>query len=462
MSYQVQPNQRRIGAEVFQTMGPFSPAGKLKLAVLWMVVLFGLYAYILQLSKGLEVTAMRDYVSWGMYMSNFVFFIGISHAGTLISAILRVTNTEWRRPITRMAEAITIFALMVGGTYVLIDMGRPDRILNVLFYGRFQSPILWDVVSVTTYLTGSSLYLYVAMIPDLALMVESEGPHARTGWRRKLYRTLTLGYTGTPKQRKLLNTALAIMAVTIIPVAVSVHTVISWVFSMTLRPGWHSTIFGPYFVVGAIYSGTAAIIFAMAVFRKTYHLEKYLTVRHFRSLGHLLLALALIYIYFTFAEYLTSWYGGEEIHEQLIQLVMGHGKYAPLFWATIIIGMFIPTAMLVIPCKKNISMIVTASLLVNIGMWAKRYIIIVPTMETPYIAAQAAGEKISYFPSWVEWAITAAGLAMFILLYSMFSKVFPILDISEIAEPLDEELELQRADQQAPPLVPAPSVEALS
>jgi len=198
------------------------------------VVLLGCYAYWQQLRHGLIATGMRDQVSWGLYITNFVFFIGISHAGTLISAILRVTHTEWRRPITRLAEAITVFALCVGAPMVIIDLGRPERLLNLIQYGRIQSPILWDVLSITTYLTGCVLYFYLPLIPDLGLLAAQPG---LAGWRRRLYHTLALGWSGSPAQRQLLERAISVMAVVIIPLAVSVHTVVSWIFSLTLRPG---------------------------------------------------------------------------------------------------------------------------------------------------------------------------------------------------------------------------------
>ena len=428
----------QIAGEVKNTMRPFTPGGQFFIGTMIVMVLWGLVAYIWQLKQGLIVTSMRDYVSWGTYMSNFVFFIGISHAGTLISAILRVTHAEWRRPITRMAEAITVFALMVGASMVIIDMGRPDRILNVIIHARLQSPILWDVLSITTYLTGSLLYLYVAMIPDLSLMHAMAVKEGMASWRIKLYRFMSLGFVPTPEKTRRLDIALATMAVIIIPVAVSVHTVVSWVFSMTLRPGWHSTIFGPYFVIGAIYSGTAAIIFAMAIFQKAYHLEKYLTKDHFKKLGMLLLALSIIYIYFTGCEYLTAWYGGASVDQRLLQLLMGSGPYWPIFLLMVVTGLFLPPLLIGLPGGWKFQLLILAAILVNIGMWLKRYLIVIPTMETPYIPAAAANEHLAYFPSWVELSITVAAFAMFALMYALFSKVFPILSITETAEPLEE------------------------
>ncbi|MCL5676328.1 MAG: polysulfide reductase NrfD, partial [Firmicutes bacterium] len=289
---------------------------RLVVGFLLAVVAWGLVAYVTQLRSGLGVTGMGSYYSWGIYIIDFVFFIGVSHAGTLISAILRVSGAEWRRPITRMAEVITGVALMIGAPMVIIDVGRPDRILNLIVHGRLQSPLLWDVVSVTTYLFGSLFYLYVPMIPDLA----ASYPFLKDGYpiRARIYKTLSMGWQNTPEQRHLLERAISVMAVVIIPVAISVHTVISFIFAMTLREGWHSSIFGPYFVLGAIYSGIAAIITAMAVFRKLYRLEAYITYDHFRKLGYLLLTAGLIYLYTTFDEYLTMAYGSDAAEQRLV------------------------------------------------------------------------------------------------------------------------------------------------
>jgi len=426
------PYAQQVERDLLVTLEPLGGRGRTWIMALVCVCGLALVAYITQLVNGLRTTGMRDFVSWGVYMTNFVFFIGISHAGTLISAILRVTNAEWRRPITRMAEAITVFALMVGASMVVIDMGRPDRLLNVFRYGRLQSPILWDLCSITTYLTGSFLYLYVAMIPDMAIVARGAQQRGRPDWLVRFYQALSLGYRGTPEQERRLNRALGAMAVIIIPVAVSVHTVVSWVFGMTLRPGWHSTIFGPYFVIGAIFSGTAAIITAMELFRRAYHLEQYLTLDHFRKLATLLLALTLLYTYFTLSEYLTTWYGGATIEARLLTLLMGGSPYGLAFWAWVVTGLFIPLGLLLMPSKRSLGAIITASVLINIGMWLKRYLILVPTLETPYIPPEAAA--LHYVPTWIELAITAGAFSAFMLLFTLFSRVFPIVSIWETAE----------------------------
>ena len=399
--------------------------------VLVAVIGWGAIAYTVQLRHGLGVTGLRDHVMWGLYITNFVFFIGISHAGTLISAILRVTGAEWRRPVTRLAEAITVFALMVAAPMVLVDLGRPDRILNIFRYGRLQSPILWDVMSITTYLTGSLLYLYLPLIPDLAILHRL--PHL-PAWKRRLYGVLSLRWLGSERQRALLERGIATMAVIIIPVAVSVHTVVSWIFGMTLRAGWNSTIFGPYFVIGAIFSGIAAVVLAMAAFRKAYHLEAYITEAHFRRMGYLLLALALIYGYFTFSEYLTPVYKMAAPERGYLTAVLS-GQFAPLFWVTQIGGVLLPVLLLTVLHARPISAAVAASLLVTVGAWLKRFVIIVPTLANPFMPIQRAPAGWAvYHPTWVEVSITAAALAGFALIYILFSKVFPIVSIWETRE----------------------------
>ena len=427
-----------VEGDLLSTLAPLGAGGRLWIASLLFVCAIGLAAYVVQLVYGLRVTAMRNYVSWGVYMTNFVFFIGISHAGTLISAILRVTDAGWRRPITRMAEAITVIALIIGASSIVIDMGRPDRLLNVIVHGRIQSPILWDVVSVTTYLTGSFLYLYVAMIPDMPILAASARSAGRSRWLVRLYELLALGYRESPEHRRLLARALGAMAVIIIPVAISVHTVVSWVFGMTLRPGWHSTIFGPYFVVGAIFSGTAAIITAMALFRKAYGLERYLVPDHFHKLAKILLVLSLLYAYFTLSEYLTAWYGGLESDMRLLELLAGNTPFGASFWTWASFGLFVPIGLLFFPSRRSIGAIVTASVLINIGMWWKRFLIVIPTLQSPFIPAQAAGIQPQYIPSLVECLITAGAVAAFMLLFTLFSRVFPILSIWETVEDAEE------------------------
>ena len=388
------------------------------------IALWGLYAYSVQLKYGLGVTGLNRPVFWGFYITNFVFFIGISHAGTLISAILRLCRAEWRRPITRMAEMITVLVLFFGLGSIILDLGRPDRALYVIFYGKINSPLVWDVISISTYLTASTIYLYIPLIPDIALLRDRV-----TGWRKRLYRILSLGWTGTERQHRRVEIAIAILAIIVIPIAVSVHTVVSWVFAMTIQPMWHSTIFGPYFVVGAIYSGIAALLIAMALIRRIYKLGDYIKPIHFNYLGMLLFVMTLLWFYFTFAEYLTTFYGGEPT-EMAVFWAKISGEYRIFFWGMVLFDLIIPFAILCNRWTRTITGTVIASISVVIGMWLERFTIVVPTLVNPRLP----WDRGLYFPTWIEWSLTAAFFATFILLYMIFTKFFPIVSIWEVRE----------------------------
>lgn len=393
-------------------------------SILLVFILWGIYAYLTQLTTGLGVSGLSRQVFWGVYITNFVFFIGISHAGTLISAILRIAKAEWRRAITRSAEVITVLVLFLGVGSILIDLGRPDRMLYAVRYAQFQSPLLWDVTSITIYLTASSIYLYIAMIPDIAILRDQRG-----GKRRWFYRILALGWAGTEKHHRLLEKGIGIMAVLVIPIAVSVHTVVSFVFAMTMQPMWHSAIFGPYFVAGAIFSGIAALILAMGIIRKVYHLEAYLKPVHFDYLGILLLVMTLLWFYFTFAEYLTAFYGREPAHMAVFWSKVT-GRFAPLFWGMFLFCFLIPLPILSIKRFRTTLGTMIASGSIIIGMWFERFIIIVPTLTFQ----RNSSEPFPYHPTWVEWSILAGCLSFFIFLYLIFTKLFPIVSIWEIKE----------------------------
>lgn len=396
-------------------------------AALGAIVAWGAYAYSVQLQQGLVVTGMRDTVSWGLYVSNFVFFIGISHVGALMSAILRLTKAEWRRPVTRMAEAITVCSLFVGASMPIIDLGRPDRLLNVILYGRIQSAVLWDFLSISTYLVGSLLFFYLFLIPDLATLRDRLTAVGRV--RRWLYRKLSLGWTGEPEQRRRLDRSIGILTILILPIAISVHTVVSWIFAMTLRVGWNSTIFGPYFVAGALFSGVASVLMAMALFTHFYKLERWITPLHFRNLAYLLLLLDIVYIYFTLNEYLTVSYKSEGTEAALLASLYG-GPFSGIFWTVQLGGLVIPAFLLAFRRTRTTLGIVVAATLVNATMWLKRYLIVVSTLATP----QMPGGWGSYWPTWVEWSITAAAFAGFVLLFALLSRLVPIVSVWETQE----------------------------
>ncbi|MEK7409366.1 MAG: NrfD/PsrC family molybdoenzyme membrane anchor subunit [Acidobacteriota bacterium] len=384
---------------------------------------FGLAALLVQLRWGLGVTGLNVPVYWGVYITNFVFFIGISHAGTLISAILRLCDAEWRRSITRAAEVITVLVLFFGVGSIIVDLGRPDRMLNVLRHPNFRSPLLWDVCSISTYLTASTIYLYLPLIPDLAILRDHGGKYV---W---FYRFLALGWRGSERQQRILKGAIGVMAVVVIPIAISVHTVVSWVFGMTVQPMWHSTILGPYFVVGAIFSGIASIIIAMALIRRIYGLQDYLKPIHFNNLGLLLLVMALLWFYFTFSEYLTTFYGGEPSHLEVFYSKLT-GRFAPLFWVMVASCFAIPVSLLSRARTRTVAGTVIASISVNVGMWLERYTIVVPTLSRPRLP-WAEG---TYSPTWIEVGITLGFGAAFLFLYMLFTRFFPIVSIWEIRE----------------------------
>jgi Ni/Fe-hydrogenase subunit HybB-like protein len=318
---------------------------------------------------------------------------------------------------------------MIGAAFPIIHLGRPWLAFWLFPYPserqiwpNFRSPLVWDFFAITTYLTGSALFLYLPMIPDFALVRDKTG-----GWRRAIYGAFALGWQGTTKQWHRLETAMQIMAIAIIPVAVSVHTIVSFDFSMAPVPMWHSTIFGPYFVAGAIFSGIAALILAMACLRRWLHLEDYLHPVHFENLGKLLLMMSLLWAYFVFSERLTTWYGNEA-SEMAVFWETQRGAYAPLYWTMIVCNLVIPFPLLALRKLRTITGCVVASCSVMVGMWIERFLIIVPSLGHKYLPYSWG----SYRPRPVELVITAATFAAMILLYTLFAKLVPIISIWEL------------------------------
>ncbi|MBI4243025.1 MAG: polysulfide reductase NrfD [Planctomycetes bacterium] len=398
---------------------------------LGLILLGSIAAWIWQIVYGLGVTGMNTPVFWGLYLVNFVFFIGISHAGTLISSVLRITDTKWRRPFTRLAEAITVFSLPFGAMCVIVDLGRPDRLLNVMYFPHFSSAILWDVVCISTYLITSILYFYLALVPDIAIcrdVLKNVSP-----WRRKLYSALSLGWSGTQKQWKVLNRIMTGMSIFLFALVVSVHTNVSFVFGMTTKPGWSSTIISPFFVLGAIYCGVAAMIFFMIIFRKIFHLEMFITQKHFNSAAKFLLALCCFWLYAMIIEHLFGFYHGEESEYHLFMDKM-FGHYAISFWVMFACCFPIPFVVLAVPRFRTITNLFIICIVVNIGMWMERFTIIVPSGTHPLLAWGTG----SYSPSWVEWSITAGWISGFALFIMIFVRLFPMVTIWEIKEEIEE------------------------
>ena len=420
------------------------------------IVLWGVYAYVHQVRQGLIVTGMRDEITWGLYIINFVFFIDISKGGALISAALRLSHAEWRGPITRLAEAMTVFALCIAMPMILFDVGRPDRVLSLLRHARIQSTIIWDVVGVATYLVASVVYLYLPLIPDLATLATQPGMGK---WRRRLYRTMAVGWTGSADQWQLLKRAIGIMTVVVIPLAISMPT--SWIFAMTLRPGWNSAIFGPYFVMAALYSGCAIVILSMYLLRRIFRLENYLEQAHFRNLGSLLLLFSVFFLYFNINEYLTMSYKSEGAERDLLNRLIS-GEFASHFWMAELLSKPLPLFLLlailfVKPWQQYVvAGTILASAFVVVGIWLEHFIVVVPTLASPLLPMQRVPEEWMYYnATWVEWSITIAAFAAFLLVYSLLSKLFPLVSIWE-SRPW--EIVPTREMQVAPAMQPQPSL----
>jgi len=396
-----------------------------------------LYAYFLQLRDGMVVTGLGDYVSWGMYLANFVFFVATSLIGMLISAVLSLLNQKWAAPLARIAEIIALAFAAVAGLVIIMDMGHPERLLNVFIHGRIQSPIVWDVTVVTIYVLISTLFLYIPLIPDLKIC--SERLTNMPPFAQKIYKMLSINWSGTPEQQDFIRKSTRALAIFIIPVALAIHTVTSWLFANTSRAGWDSTIFGPYFVTGAFVSGTAAVIIAMFVFRKSFKLEAYITDFHFDKIGKLLVLVSLVYLYFNINEYMVPAYKMKRADAIHIHNLFA-GTHAFMFWSTQLLGLLIPIILLLFkPMRKPLPLLVIGGM-VLIGSWFKRYIIVVPTMEHPFLPVQNVPVNFKiYTPTLTEIGVTIAPMIMVLLIVTILSKVIPIIPIHETIEHENEQ-----------------------
>jgi molybdopterin-containing oxidoreductase family membrane subunit len=410
----------------------FGKAGKIWTGVLVAICLVGAYAYYRQLRYGLIVTHMRDYVSWGIYISNFVFFVAISLVGSLITAVFRLAGVHWSTPLTRIAEMIAVAAIIFASLIIIVDMGSPERFYNLFIHGRLQSPIIWDVIVITTYFFISILLLYFPLLPDIQILLrfkEKTGPKLN-----KFYSYIGSFWKGTTEQFKLSDRAISILCITIIPVAFTIHTVTSWLFATTYRPGWDSTNFGAYFIAGAFLVGAGAVVVAMYVFRKAYHLEKYITEDHFEKMGRILVLLAMLYLYFNINEFLTPFFKMKESEAAYLNGLFT-GDFAVVFWFAILTGMIVPTIILLFKKGRKPLPVLIAGIMVIVGAWFKRYLIVTPTLLHPFLPMHDVPANYKhYFPSWEEWAITFGSLAGVMLVITILARIFPIIPIQETIE----------------------------
>lgn len=408
----------------------FSKMGVLWMSFLGLLIILGVIAYADQVIQGQKVTNMRDYALWGIYISNFVFFVATSFVGSAIVAILRLTNNSWRTPLVRIAEIITLACIVMAGITITIDMARPDRVMNLFIHARLQSPITWDIIIIPTFIVISLLMLYFPLLPDFALL-KKYFEKTKPGLS-KWYGRLSLKWTGNPAQKALHSSSILTLSVLILLAGILLQTIDAWLFSTTYRVGWDSSALAPYFLSGAFVAGIGALVTVIYIIRKTRKLEDYITEGHFDKLGKLLALACLIYLYFNINEYVIPFFTakkGEDAH--LNELLTGH--YAGLFWFVTLAGLVLPIIVLLFKKGRKPLPMFLIGIIVVIGSWWKRYIIITPTLLEPFLPIQGVPESWhTYFPSLHEWTITVATLAMALLIITVLVRFLPAVPIQRI------------------------------
>tara|TARA_Y100000590_G_scaffold70452_1_gene76940 strand:+ start:401 stop:1777 length:1377 start_codon:yes stop_codon:yes gene_type:complete len=408
----------------------------LLIGALGSVVLVGFGAAAYMIYMGLGVTGLNRPVMWGFFITNFVFWIGISHAGVMLSAILRLTQAEWRRPATRAAEVLTVFSLMTAMTMPLIHAGRPWRVFYWVFpydwargiFPNIRTPLVWDPAAVFTYLTSSILFVFIALIPDIAVARD----HV-TGWRKPIYTVLALGWRGTARQWRLQLIAGILLSAIILPIFVSVHSIVSWDFGMAIAvEAWHSTVFAPYFVIGAVHSGVSGVVTFMIVLRPFFKWHDYIRPEHIDALTKLLIVVATAWFLFLWLEIVFGLYAREAPEIALREMQILTPPWSWMFIAFLITGYFFPVgAWLFKGVRRSMKWMLITTISVNVGMWLERFLIIVPGL------ARKQGFTFSwgtYAPSPVEIAIVIGTFCMVSMLVLLFTKLFPLIPIGDAKE----------------------------
>jgi len=424
-----------VNEDVLRTMTK-TGTGYYVLLVVCVLLTAGLWggAWVRQIYLGQGVTGLHTPAFWGIYIANFIFWIGISHSGTLLSAILFITETPWRRSIYRSAEAMTFFSVLTAAMFIFVHMGRPWNFFWTMPYPNqrmlwvnFISPLMFDVFAISTYATSSMIFLYFGSIPDLAAIRDRT-----TGWRRELYGYLSLGWRGTDAEWHWLNKAYGFFAIFIIPLAVSVHSIVSWDLALSMVPALNKTIFAPYFVVGAIYSGSAAIVTLMVVLRKALKVEKYITTEHLSKLCILLLVMSLIWSYINVVEVFTGWFANTSYENEALIYRMLKSPLAYLYWLMIATNTFAPLLLISGKVRRYTPIIFFISLGINLGMWIERYLLVVASLPRKFFPFMWN----SYIPSFTEISMTVGSFFFFVVLFLLFIKLWPSLSIYEIKEDL--------------------------
>ena len=391
------------------------------------------------ITTGIGVWGLDRSVGWGFAITNFVFWVGIGHAGTLISAILLLLRQRWRTSIARSAEAMTIFAVIIAGTFPLIHMGRPWLAYWVFPYlnsrgplwVNFRSPLLWDVFAIGTYFTVSLIFWYVGLIPDLATMRD----RAR-GLKRKIYGLLSLGWNGSTRTWRRYDKACLMLAGLATPLVVSVHTVVSFDFATSVIPGWHTTIFPPYFVAGAIFSGFAMVLTLLIITRKVLHLEAYITMKHLDNMAKVLLTTGSLVGLAYGTELFLAWYSGNP-YERFTFMNRAFGPYAWAYWLMVCCNVITPQLFWSSRLRRNVWVLFAASIFVNIGMWFERFNIVVTSLHRDYLPSSWS----YYTPSLVELGILAGSFGVFFTCFLLFVRVAPVVAFHEVKHTLFEQKE---------------------
>jgi len=408
---------------------------------------FGVYCEKYQYENGLGVADLNNPQVWGLYIATFIFWIGMGHSGTLLSALLHIIHADWRKPIYRYAEAMTTFSLLTAALFVLIHLGRVWQFYYVVAYPNerwvwpnFSSPLVWDATAIGTYLTSSLLFLYTGMVPDLAICRDNA-----TGARKKLYTFMSLGWQGTDRQWATFRVTYMTLACFLMPLAVSVHSIVSTDFAVSQNPGWHITSFPPYFVAGALYSGCAVIITLFILLRYVFRFEAYMTMPILNKLIKMTFAIAMVWNYLNLIEYSTVWYGANEIAKQQLLDKMT-GTYAPVFWGMVFCSTVMPFTLLIKFVRTHLPTLMVVSLILNFGMWLERVQIITPTFgHSQYPWTWTSG----WWPSWVQFGIVAGSFGWFTMLFMLYCKIFPTISMYEVKEMVHDQSKMLKAKKVA-------------
>ena len=432
----VDPNipYAQINKDVIDAMIRTPKTYWLAMAIAASIILTGIVIYYATTVYGLQLWGTGESSYWGLDIPAFIYFIGLSHSGTLLSAILLLTKSDWRKPVYRSAEAMTFFAIIAASLTLFMHLGRPWRVFYMLPYPNvrmlwtsWKSALSWDFIAITAYMTTSGLFLVMGSIPDFAAARDR-----MTGFRKKIMTVLALGWKGTDREWKNLHRAYVVLAALLVPLAASVHSVVAWDWAITNVPGFHSTIFAPFFVAGAIYSGVAGVIIVMVIIRKTLRMQEYIKPYHIDMLAKLLLVVGLVWIYITALEVMVPWLktslNNYEWNTLLSKLV---GRWAAYYWVMVITCGVIPMSMFSQKVRRNMGAMFFVALSIQVGMFLERFIIIVPGQNTGYIPSRWG----MYVPTWVDVSIfLVLAFAVFFILFLFFVKLVPPVSIYEVKE----------------------------